>query len=67
MESRTWHCTTCGDERDFLPPPCVDGHTVDGGDCPEWACTGCGAAVFVGAVFVGAAVVDVAVAARRAA
>jgi hypothetical protein len=62
VDSRTWHCTTCGDERDFVQPPCVDGHTDDGGDCPEWACADCGAAVFVGA-----AVVVAAVPARRAA
>ncbi|MGK5112162.1 hypothetical protein [Geodermatophilus sp. CPCC 205506] len=28
-----------------MQPACVDGHTEDGGECPEWACAGCGAAV----------------------
>ncbi len=38
-------CIACGDERIFEQPPCSDGH---GDDCPEWACTSCGAAVLVG-------------------
>ncbi|EIV93265.1 hypothetical protein [Frankia sp. QA3] len=40
-------CAECGDERPFEQPPCADGH---GADCPEWACTECGAAVLVGPV-----------------
>jgi hypothetical protein len=39
------HCSDCGDERDFVQPPCVDGH---GADCAEWACADCGAAVWAG-------------------
>ena len=62
MESRSWPCPTCGDERDFVQPPCVDGHTEEGGECPEWACAECGTALFAGAVV---AVVPVPV--RRAA
>jgi hypothetical protein len=31
--------------RAFVQPPCAEGHTDDGGDCPEWACTDCGTAV----------------------
>ncbi|MCK9896558.1 hypothetical protein MXD60_18500 [Frankia sp. AgB32] len=38
-------CAGCGDERRFTQPPCADGH---GADCPEWACTECGAAVLIG-------------------
>lgn len=38
-------CAECAVERVFEQPPCADGH---GADCPEWACTGCGAAVLVG-------------------
>jgi hypothetical protein len=38
------HCSTCGDERPFERPPCVDGH---GDLCPELACTGCGMAVVI--------------------
>ncbi|WP_041939053.1 MULTISPECIES: hypothetical protein [Frankia] len=44
-------CTECGDERPFEQPPCADGH---GADCPEWACTECGAAVLLGPVPLGA-------------
>jgi ribosomal protein L37AE/L43A len=44
-----WPCTTCGDETAFEQPPCADGHTADGGECPEWVCTGCGAGVLLGA------------------
>lgn len=39
------HCSSCGEEREFETPPCVDGHGLD---CPELACITCGAAVFVG-------------------
>ena len=44
---RTWHCTTCGDDREFAQPACPDGHTADGGECPEWFCVECGGAVVV--------------------
>ncbi|MGY1833548.1 hypothetical protein ACI79P_00365 [Blastococcus sp. SYSU DS0510] len=54
MESRHWPCPSCEDDRDFVQPPCVDGHTEDGGECPEWACVDCGAALVVGAVPAGA-------------
>ena len=30
--------------REFVQPPCADGHTDDGGECPEWACADCGTA-----------------------
>jgi DNA-directed RNA polymerase subunit RPC12/RpoP len=48
VDSQLWHCTDCGDERAFVQPACIDGHTEDGGECPEWACTDCGSAVVVG-------------------
>lgn len=38
-------CTTCGDDVAFEQPGCLDGHGID---CPEWACTVCGAALLVG-------------------
>jgi hypothetical protein len=38
-------CSTCGEQRAFEAPACADGH---GSDCPELACVGCGAAIFVG-------------------
>jgi hypothetical protein len=46
-------CTDCSAEVPFEVPPCADGH---GDDCPDLACTGCGAAVVVGVVDVGLAV-----------
>ena len=48
MDTRTWTCPDCADERLFLQPPCADGHTAEGGECPEWACADCGAAVWSG-------------------
>ncbi len=48
MDHHEWPCPACGDERAFVQPPCADGHTDDGGECPEWACAACGTAVFVG-------------------
>ena len=32
----------------FVQPPCADGHTDDGGECPEWACADCGSAFVIG-------------------
>ena len=46
MEHPTWPCPTCGPDSRFEQPACVDGHTDDGGECPEWACVDCGTAVF---------------------
>ena len=54
MEQHQWPCPACDDERAFVQPPCVDGHTDDGGECPEWACADCGTAVFVDIVPVAA-------------
>ncbi|MEU2351331.1 hypothetical protein, partial [Modestobacter sp. NPDC013298] len=45
----SWACPTCGDDTDFEQPPCADGHTEDGGDCPEWVCVDCGTALLTGA------------------
>ncbi len=55
MDVREWSCPTCEDEQVFVQPPCVDGHTDDGGHCPEWACADCGTAVFAGDLVPGAA------------
>lgn len=44
MPRASQHCTTCGGEREFEQPPCMDGH---GGDCPEWLCVVCGHAIVV--------------------
>jgi hypothetical protein len=43
-----WPCPACGDDRVFEQPPCADGHGTDGDECPEWACTDCGAALLSG-------------------
>ncbi len=44
MTTYRW-CAECGDERAFDQPPCLDGHA---GECPEWCCVECGAAVVIG-------------------
>ncbi|MCX4470916.1 hypothetical protein C5N14_16255 [Micromonospora sp. MW-13] len=44
MSDRELYCDTCGGVQPFEAPPCADGH---GADCPELACTGCGAAVLI--------------------
>ena len=48
MDSQLWPCAPCGEITVFVQPPCGDGHTDDGGECPEWACADCGAAVVIG-------------------
>ena len=50
MDSRSWPCPTCDDVAVFVQPPCADGHTEDGGLCPEWICVDCGAALLIGDV-----------------
>jgi hypothetical protein len=43
------NCPGCGGDEPFEqihPDGCPD----TGGDCPEWACTGCGAGVIMGTV-----------------
>jgi hypothetical protein len=55
VDTRIWPCPSCGDDRDFVQPLCVDGHTEGGGECPEWACAECGTAVIVGVPVVAAA------------
>ena len=54
MDGRLLPCPPCGEIREFVQPPCVDGHTDFGGECPEWACADCGAAFVVGDVSVAA-------------
>ena len=50
MDSRAWPCPPCGEITPFVQPPCADGHTDDGGECPEWVCADCGSAFLVGDV-----------------
>jgi hypothetical protein len=47
MDVRLWPCPSCDEVRDFVQPPCADGHTVGGGECPEWACAECGTALVI--------------------
>ena len=51
MTQVTRHCPDCDQDRPFeqhhdLPGQCPD--TPDG-ECPEWSCTACGAALLIGA------------------
>jgi hypothetical protein len=48
VDLMSWACPTCGEDTDFEQPPCADGHTEDGGDCPEWVCVECGTALLAG-------------------
>jgi hypothetical protein len=48
VDTRSWPCPPCGEIREFVQPPCADGHTEDGGGCPEWICVDCGAALLIG-------------------
>ena len=50
MDGQILPCPSCGDTRVFIQPICVDGHTDDGGECPEWACADCGTAFLIGDV-----------------
>lgn len=43
-------CHDCVAERLFEQPPCDEAH---GGDCPDLACTACGAGVTVGVLVEG--------------
>lgn len=46
------HCTDCGWDRSFelvhdQPGECPD---APDGECPEWSCTACGAALLIGVI-----------------
>jgi hypothetical protein len=62
VQSQIWPCPTCGEDTEFVQPECADGHTADGGECPEWACADCGGGFLLGGL---ESVVEAAV--RRAA
>ncbi len=62
-----WPCPTCGEDAAFEQPPCADGHTADGGECPEWVCTDCGAGFLLGGFEAGGFEAVVAAAVRPAA
>ncbi|MBO0774976.1 MAG: hypothetical protein J2P34_01570 [Actinobacteria bacterium] len=46
------HCGECGEEQLFEQPHAAPGSCPDtpDGECAEWACTGCGAALLAGLV-----------------
>lgn len=44
MPTTVRHCPGCTAEREFVQPPCADGH---GSECPEWMCVECGTALLV--------------------
>jgi len=50
MAQMTRYCRECGQDQLFDQPHEGHGCCPDAadGDCPEWACTGCGAALFIG-------------------
>lgn len=50
------YCRECGQDQPFDQPHAGPGCCPDvpDGDCPEWACTGCGAALFIGIPDLGA-------------
>jgi hypothetical protein len=50
MAQMTRHCRECGADQPFDQPHDRDGNCPDvpDGSCPEWACTGCGAAIIAG-------------------
>jgi hypothetical protein len=50
MTYLTRYCTGCSDERLFEQFHAEPGGCPDAwdGDCPEWACTACGDALFIG-------------------
>jgi hypothetical protein len=56
---RETYCPDCRLDQLFEQPQCIDDH---GSDCPDWACTVCGFAIFTGPFPL---VVEVAVAAAR--
>jgi hypothetical protein len=37
--TRVLTCAHCGNAREFVQPPCPDGHE---GDCPDLMCSDCG-------------------------
>ena len=55
MSQPIGNCPGCGSDQafeqihagQFADTRCPD---TDGGDCPEWACTACGAAVIMGTI-----------------
>jgi hypothetical protein len=53
MTQVTRHCPDCGWDRPFEQHHDQAGQCPDSpdGECPEWSCTACGAALLIGAVW----------------
>ena len=43
------HCDVCAKLSPFEQPPCADDHPR--AECPDWACTRCGSALYLAPVF----------------
>jgi hypothetical protein len=50
MSQPIGNCPDCGNDQPFEPIHASECPDSDGGECPEWACTACGAAVIMGTV-----------------
>lgn len=50
MSKPAGNCPGCGSDQPFEQIHVGECPDADGGECPEWACTGCGAAVIMGTV-----------------
>ena len=48
MSEPLGNCPGCGGDEPFEQIHLGGCPDADGGECPEWACTGCGAAVIMG-------------------
>jgi hypothetical protein len=49
------NCPGCGGDEPFEQVHAEDGCPDTGGECPEWACSACGAGVFMGTMTMGTA------------
>jgi hypothetical protein len=47
------NCPGCGGDEPFEQVHANDRCPDTGGECPEWACSACGAGVFMGTVIIG--------------
>lgn len=52
MAQMVRHCPDCGSDQPFeqYHPEDLDCPDSPDGECPEWSCTGCGAALLIGFV-----------------
>jgi hypothetical protein len=52
------NCPGCGGDEPFEPVHAGDACPDTGGECPEWACSACGAGVFMGTMTMGTPTAD---------